>query len=281
MVDIERMIAVAQAAGDLILSMQQAGLRNVRGKASAVDLVTEADVASEGLIRSALAEAYPEVGFWGEESNTPPQTSAFWVVDPIDGTTNFANGLPLFAVNIAYCQGDAPHAAVTLALPARRVYYATLGAGAYLRAPDGQERRLAVNQVVDLSGALLTTGFPYSRAEHADNNLTEHAYFTAHAQAVRCMGSAALDLAHVAAGYFAGYWEAWLKPWDAAAGALLVTEAGGKVTDYWGRPWALRRPTLVASNGQPALHDALITGIHKARASLSARLLVEPDGAAA
>jgi myo-inositol-1(or 4)-monophosphatase len=203
----------------------------------------------------------------------------FWVVDPIDGTTNFANGLDFYAVNIALNRGEETVLGVTLELPARRLYWAVAGQGAYERLADGQDRRLQVNRGGGLGRALLSTGFPYHRTEHEDNNLREFNYFVAHAQGVRCMGSAALDLVNVARGALAGYWEGWLNPWDAAAGALLVREAGGVVTDYSGRPWRLRSKTLVASNGQPALHEALLAGIHHAREGLSARLLPAMEGA--
>lgn len=271
--DLEFLISVAQQAGDQVLAMQDSGLRNIGSKSSEIDLVTEADLASEKLIRAALHARQPDFDFWGEESNEPPNTEFFWVADPIDGTNNFANGLAYFAVNLALCQGDVPLIGVTLELPARRVYYAQAGQGAFVRAPDGREKRLHVNDETTLSRAFLTTGFPYHRGEQIDNNLLEFGYFLARTQGVRCMGSAALDLANVAAGALAGYWEGWLKPWDAAPGVLLVQEAGGLVTDYRGAPWQLRKHTLIASNGNPDLHAALVEGIHTARTELDTPLL--------
>jgi myo-inositol-1(or 4)-monophosphatase len=273
------MLAAAQAAGDLILRMQAEGLRNVRGKSNEIDLVTEADVAAEQSIRTALAARYPSIGFWGEESNQPPAEAAFWVVDPIDGTINFANGLPYCAVNIALQQDGQLMLGVTLELPARHLYWAERGRGAYIRPASGPEVRMAVNDSRRLGRALLTTGFPYHRAEHEDNNLSEFGYFVAHSQGVRCMGSAALDLVNVARGALAGYWEGWLNPWDAAPGVLMVREAGGTVTDYGGAPWHLTSKTLVASNGQAALHEALLEGIRQARRGLSASLLPAAEGA--
>lgn len=272
-------MAAAQAAGDLILRMWAEGLRNVRGKSSEVDLVTEADVAAEQAIRTTLAARFPEIGFWGEESNDPPDEPSFWLVDPIDGTNNFANGLDFYAVNIALHHQGQTVLGVTLELPARRLFWAALGQGAYMRQGDGQDVRLHVNDIDRLGAALLTTGFPYHRAEHEDNNLPEFGYFVGHAQAVRCMGSAAMDLVNVARGAVAGYWEGWLNPWDAAPGVLMVREAGGKVTEYGGAPWQLTSKTLVASNGQPALHDALLEGIRTARRTLRATLLPASEGA--
>ena len=234
--------------------------------------MTEADVASESFIRGALQNRYPDVGFWGEESNLAPISDYFWVVDPIDGTTNFANGLPYFAVNIALNQGPTTLLGVTLELPARKLYFASVGQGAYLRTLDdhGNNRdiQLHVNNVDSLSQAFLTTGFPYHRTDYEDNNLAEFGYFLTRSQGVRCMGTAAMDLVNVARGALTGYWEGWLSPWDAAPGVLMVREAGGQVTDYLGRPWQLTSRSLIASNGQPTLHAALLTGIQTARQSL-------------
>jgi myo-inositol-1(or 4)-monophosphatase len=268
-VDIETVIEVAQAAGHLILQMRSDGLRNVRSKASVIDLVTEADVAAEKLIRDRLYEKHAEIGFWGEESNQVPREELFWVVDPIDGTTNYANGLPFFAVNIALYGHNTGLLGVTLELPAWRVYWAQAGRGAYVREKSGKESRLSVNGVEELDAALLSTGFPYHRAEHSDNNGAEHTHFLARAQGVRCTGSAALDLVYVATGALAGYWESWLSPWDAAPGALLVREAGGRVSDYEGNEWTLTCNNLVASNGRKTLHQALVEGISQARTALT------------
>jgi myo-inositol-1(or 4)-monophosphatase len=266
--EVEAVIAAAREAGRLVLRMQREGLQNVRGKSSQIDLVTEADVASEQLLRATLGERYPQIGFWGEESNRQPTEEYFWVVDPIDGTTNFASGLPFFAVNVALNRRESTLLGVTLELPAGRVYWAVQGRGAYVRDAAG-ERRLSVNEAGDLNGALISTGFPYHRAERADNNGAEFLYFMARTRGVRCMGSAALDLTNVASGALAAYWEGFLQPWDAAPGVLMVREAGGLVTDYSGAAWTLTSANLVASNGQPALHEQLVQGIQSARAGLS------------
>ncbi len=271
-VDLAHVLTVAQQAGDLILAMRAGGLQAIGNKSSATDLVTEADVAAEKLIRGELQRLYPTVGFWGEESNQAPDTEYFWVVDPIDGTTNFANGLDYFAVNIALNQGDVTLLGVTLELPARRLFFARLGGGAFRRDPGG-DVPLHVNRAGDLNRALLSTGFPYHRAEHEDNNLPEFAHFLVRAQDVRSMGSAAMDLVNVASGALAGYWEGWLKAWDAAPGSLIVREAGGQVTDYQGGDWTIFSQTLVASNGRPTLHRALLDGIRTARGTLRATLL--------
>ncbi len=173
---VDAVIDVALRAADLVLSMRAAGLQDVRTKSSASDIVTEADVAAEALIREQLAALAPALGFWGEESNRRPQESAFWVVDPIDGTNNFAMGMPLFAVNIALQDGPRTVIGVTVALPDRRIYWAAAGEGVYLRRPDGVEHRLLVSSADDLADVFLTTGFPYHRAENADNNSAELAH---------------------------------------------------------------------------------------------------------
>jgi myo-inositol-1(or 4)-monophosphatase len=277
-IDIEAVKSAAYQAGALTLDMRRQGLHKIQDKSSTIDLVTEADLAAEQTLRRLLGEIDPSCEFWGEESNQPPDGARFWVVDPIDGTTNFANGLAPYAVNIALWQDGEPALGVTLELPAQRLYCAVRGQGAYVQEYTAQGElseatRVQVNRHDTLNTSLLTTGFPYHRAEHTDNNLAEFGYFFARAQGVRCMGSAAMDLAHVAAGVFAAYWEAWLQPWDAAAGALLVREAGGVVVDYRGAPWQLDSVGLIAHNGQPALHTALLEGVQAARATLTEKLL--------
>jgi myo-inositol-1(or 4)-monophosphatase len=268
--DSETIIAIVQKAGQLVTEMRQTGLQQVQSKSAVIDLVTEADLASEALLRKELQRLYPAVGFWGEESNQPPTEEFFWLVDPIDGTTNFANGLPHYAINVALCQDKNAILAVTLHLPYGNVYWAVASTGAFLRTADGRQQRLEVNDAQQLNRALVTTGFPYHRAESLDNNSAEFAYFLPRCQALRCSGAAALDLAFVANGALAAFWEGWLGPWDAAAGVLLVREAGGQVTDYQGNPWQLPGKTgLIASNGQPTLHTALFSGIQSARAQLT------------
>lgn len=265
---IDAVIDIAERAGKLVRNMRRAGLRDVQSKSTAIDLVTEADLASEAFLRTELGRIDPGAGFWGEESNQRPQERRFWVVDPIDGTVNYANGLEFYAVNVALQEGADCLLGVTVQPPAERVYWAVRGEGAYLREAGVAPVRLMTNQVDQLSRALLTTGFPYNRTEVGDNNTTEFSHFVRSSQGVRCMGAAALDLAHVASGALAGYWEAGLKPWDAAPGVLLVRNAGGRVTDYAGAEWTLASKTLVASNGQAAVHDAMLAVIAAARATI-------------
>lgn len=271
--DREEIINIVQRAGQLVWQMRQAGLQNVQSKSVEIDIVTEADLASEAFLRAELSQRYPHVGFWGEESNQQPTEEFYWLADPVDGTVNFANGVAFYAVNLSLQQQDQILLAVTVEPATGRVYWSERGQGAFVRAADGSQQLLRTSNVDRLSRALLTTGFPYHRASSPDNNTNEFVYFTQHCQGVRCMGSAALDLAHVASGAMAAFWEGWLNPWDACPGVLLVREAGGRVTEYDGREWHIGSKSLVASNGNAALHQAILDGIRQARASLHERKL--------
>lgn len=277
---VEAVVEIASSAADLVLAMQAAGLREISSKSNETDLVTEADSASEHFLRTELASLLPEADFWGEESNQQPQAGLYWLVDPIDGTVNFAHGLPYHAVNIALIEstsGESASAhprvllAVTQQMPYRRIFLARPGHGAFLRDPQWGERRLQVNGAQTLRASFLATGFPYHSGESDDANDLEFAWFSPKCLGLRVLGAAALDIAQVAAGMLAGFWEGWLNPWDCAAGALLVREAGGKVTDFAGNEWEFGAPGFVASNG--LIHNLLIEGIIAARAPLKNRLL--------
>lgn len=259
---------LAGQAGELALTMQRDGLRSIQSKSTANDLVTEADLACETLIRDRLASLTPGFGFWGEESNEQPDDEYFWLVDPIDGTINFAAGLPWFGINIALIHREETFFALSLILPQFDLFWAQAGHGAYLRRRDGEQRRLQVSQATTLSDALLTTGFPYHRAVNEDNNAAEFARIMPICQGVRRMGASSADLAYVASGAFSAYWEGWIKPWDVAPGVLLVREAGGLVTNYDGAPHRLADHSIIASNGQPGVHEPLLRTIQEARSGM-------------
>jgi myo-inositol-1(or 4)-monophosphatase len=265
--DREAIIAVVQRAGQLVSTMRSAGLQHVQSKGVEIDLVTEADLACEVFLREELHRLLPSAGFWGEESNQQPNEELFWIADPVDGTVNFASGVAFYAVNLALQAGDQCLLGITVEPNSGRTYWSEQGGGAHLREASGRQQPLHVNQVDRLSRAMLTTGFPYHRSDPTTNNTREFAYFTQRALGVRCMGSAAMDLAHVASGVMAAYWEAGLKPWDAVAGALMLREAGGLVTDYQGNTWSYHSKNLVASNGNAALHSLLLDGIAVAQVS--------------
>ena len=256
---------LARQAGELALTMQQDGLRSIHSKSTPNDLVTEADLACETLIRDRLASLTPNFGFWGEESDEQPDDEYFWLVDPIDGTINFAAGVPWFGINIALIHREKTLFGLSLILPQFDLFWAQAGRGAFLRRQNGEQQRLQVSQASSLADALLTTGFPYHRAVNEDNNAAEFARIMPICRGVRRMGASSADLAYVSAGAFSAYWEGWIKPWDVAAGVLLVHEAGGLVTNYAGAPFRLTDHSIIASNGQPGVHQSLLQAIQEAR----------------
>jgi len=190
------------------------------------------------------------------ESVLPP--GGLWIVDPLDGTVNYAHRYPAWGVSISLLVGGRVEVAVTHDPMRGDTYWAERGRGAWC---DG--RRLHVSTVAHLGEALLMTGFPYNRAAGEDNNLAEFGAVMPRVHGVRRAGAAVLDLAHVADGRLEGYWEKHLRPWDWAAGWLLVEEAGGTVTDLEGLPWSLERDSLVATNG--FLHAELLDALQAAR----------------
>ncbi|MCX6030483.1 MAG: inositol monophosphatase family protein [Chloroflexi bacterium] len=265
-------IDLACRAGELTLGYQRRGFAEdeIRTKLNHVDLLTEADLASDRLITEAIRAQYPEHAIYSEESanGSLPDAEWLWIVDPVDGTTNFAHGAPLYGVNIGLAHNGVPLLGVTCDPSAGRVYWAERGRGAWMR-QNGSERRLSVSQTSELRRCLLATGFPPSRLSTADNNLAEFGALELQVHGVRRLGAASIDLAWVADGILDGYWEARLKAWDWLPGYLLVTEAGGRVSDYAGNPWQLTSHTMIASNGQPAVHAALMEEIARARATVT------------
>ncbi|MCB9527389.1 MAG: inositol monophosphatase [Myxococcales bacterium] len=233
----------------------------------AINPVSEADLGAERIITALLADRFPDDRVIAEEGGGHAGTTGrTWYVDPLDGTTNFSHGMPHFCVSIASADARGPRVAV-IAEPLRRWFFsATRGGGAWL---DG--RRLAVSAVTRMERALLATGFPYDRHTAHDNNSHRFAAALRRAQGVRRAGSAALDLAYVAAGWFDGFWEDRLSPWDLAAGVLLVREAGGAVTDFAGEALAITADgagRVVASNGQ--IHQAIVALIAESDAAFAA-----------
>jgi myo-inositol-1(or 4)-monophosphatase len=219
------------------------------------DLVTAADLASEERILDGLSRLAPGVPVLSEERGDPGvRAGALWIVDPLDGTTNFAHGHPLYTVSIALCRDGVPELGVVHAPELGDTWWASRGGGAF---QDGVPIR--VTEEAELVRALLATGFSYEREELSRGALEVFARLLTESREVRRGGSACLDLAHVASGVFAGYWELHLKPHDVAAGALLVREAGGLVTDYAGGEEWLFGESLIA--GSPAIHARLLAEI--------------------
>ena len=227
-----------------------------------VDVVTVADRTVESLIRTRLGEAFPTHGIYGEEGTREGLDREFrWYVDPLDGTTNFAHGFPQFCVSLGLeerpadrpdADGDGALVAAVIYDPLRdELFAAEAGQGAQL---NGKPMR--VSRIPDLAESLLATGFP-SRKRHASPNIHFYQEFTLRSHGVRRAGSAALDLAYVAAGRMEAFWEFNLNPWDTAAGILLVLEAGGTVTDFGGNHFNLDSREILASNG--LIHDELVS----------------------
>ena len=242
------------------------GPQRVRNK-GAIDLVTEADTAAESLIVAELARLHPDHACLAEEggSSGPANAPVRWVVDPLDGTTNFAHGFPHFAVSVAAVAADGRVLAGAVADVMRhQVGVAHKGGGALLHHRGGVQA-LRVSGVAKLADALLGTGFPYDRASQVDNNHAEHDALSLASHGVRRPGAAALDLLYTAAGRLDGYWEAQLKPWDACAGALLVAEAGGVVSGYDGTAFVWDGHHVVASG--PALHSGLLAALSATRSA--------------
>jgi myo-inositol-1(or 4)-monophosphatase len=248
--DAAEALAIARrVVADAVALVRGVAPARVTSKSNPRDLVTEWDTRVEELVRARLAELSPGVAIVGEEGGGDA-TGDRWVVDPIDGTVNFAHGLPLWAVTIALERGGAALAGVVSAPELGWEMWAARGGGAYC---DGA--RLRVSAVDTLDGAMLASGFPYDRAE-TRTNFAEWDAMQCAAGACRRLGAASLDLALVARGMMDGYWEARLHAWDVAAGALMVEEAGGKVSSLTGGPYRSDHGALIASNGR--VHDDIV-----------------------
>jgi myo-inositol-1(or 4)-monophosphatase len=248
-------VETAQAAGELILRHDGLLPGSQRGRAPRMkgprDPVTEADVASERLIVERIRARYPGTAIVAEEeTHDPAGAGLVWYVDPLDGTVNFSQAHPFFAVSIALYRGSEPLVGVVHAPRLRETFAAHAGGGATL---NGQ--RLSGSDKTRLSDALLGTGFAYRRNELADDNVRHFADFVPIVRDLRRGGSAALDLAYVAAGRLDAFWEPHLNAWDVAAGALLVREAGGLVTDFSGGGDWLNGRSVIA--GPKPLHTAM------------------------
>jgi myo-inositol-1(or 4)-monophosphatase len=217
-----------------------------------VDLVTAADRASEKLIVERLRTRWPQYGIVGEEGTRSDVDAEYrWYVDPLDGTTNFAHGYPVFCVSIALVRGDETLEAGVLFDPTRNeLFAAERGKGATLNGHP-----IHVSPIARLAESILGTGFP-SHKRHQNPNIHFYQQLTLLSHGVRRAGSAALDLANVASGRFDGFWEFNLNPWDTAAGVLIVLEAGGRVTRFDGAPFRLDSHEVLASNG--LIHDELL-----------------------
>ena len=217
-----------------------------------INLVTEVDHKSEDLIIKSLTQSFPHHSILSEEREIIERGSPYkWIVDPLDGTTNFAHGFPIFCVTVALEYEGEVILGVIYNPNLEELFIAENKKGAFLN-----NKKISVSKTAKLSASLLATGFPYDIRTNKNNNLNHFSNFALRAQAVRRAGSAALDLAYLACGRFDGFWEFKLAPWDSAAGVLLVQEAGGKVTDYKGKELDIYQGEILASNGR--IHQEMI-----------------------
>lgn len=247
-------------AGDI--QMARFGTAMRVDKKGTIDLVTEVDLAVESMFRELVAARFPDHRVLAEELESAGEGDSpyCWIFDPIDGTTNYAHGLPIFCASLALEREERPIVAAVYDPTRRELFTAERGGGARLNGA-----LIRVSDAGTLIDALLCTGFPYNVHETVGEVVGLFGAFVGRARAVRRLGSAALDLCYLAAGRFDGFWEQRLRPWDTAAAALIVEEAGGRVTSFSGAPFQSREGTVVASNGP--LHDEMLGTIRSFHAS--------------
>jgi myo-inositol-1(or 4)-monophosphatase len=253
---LEAMVAAAKAAGaGLMRDRERAGTLDIRRKTGS-DFFSQADLTAEATVRRTLADAAPDFGFLGEEggliAGRDPEST--WIVDPLDGTTNFLRGMPTFAVNIALEQKSEIVAAVTYVPAMEELFHARRGHGAFL---NGQPIRVANGE--GIRDSVLSVGIPFAGKPKQDYFLREMRRLMPQVAGIRRLGAGAIDSAWVAAGRFDAYWEQSVSPWDMAAGALLITEAGGVVSDTAGRPLNIRGGTFLGCT--PTVHAALLEAL--------------------
>jgi myo-inositol-1(or 4)-monophosphatase len=241
----------AVKTGGAVLSNYFGKIKSIDYKGD-IDLVTEADKESERKIISIINDTYPAHRIVAEETGDSRLTSPYkWIIDPLDGTTNYAHGYPCFCVSLAIeYKGEIIYGIIYDPVK-EELFTGEKGKGSHLNGTP-----IAVSAEEELNTSLLCTGFPYDVREDMDSNIRNFRNFLMKAQAVRRDGSAALDLCYTAAGRFDGFWEQKLHPWDVAAGSLIVTEAGGKVTSYCGETFNVYGAEIVASNG--IIHNQML-----------------------
>ncbi len=248
---------LALAAGQIQRERYETGLQ-INTKSATIDLVTEVDKACEALIIEGIQSVFPDDAILAEEGGGQDAANAEWrwIIDPLDGTTNFAHGFPRFCVSIGVERFDQRTIGIVYDPLLDECFEAVAEAGAWLR-----ERRLRVSDEADFGQALVATGFAYDVHTSDDDNLESFRKVVKTARGIRRDGSAALDLCYVAAARLDAYWELKLHPWDVAAGYLILEEAGGRVTDYAGKEADRTGREVVATNGP--LHDALLSQIER------------------
>ncbi len=241
---VQRVGLTAALKGAKILRSYFGNVTHISQK-GVIDLVTEADVNSEHAIIETIKGVFPDHSILAEESGLNDQTSPCqWIIDPLDGTTNYAHGVGLFAISIAFAMNQSIVFAIVLNPITQELFTATHGNGAMLN-----NQRINVSTTEKVSESLLVTGFPYNLKTAFDPLIKRFSNCLNAAQGVRRLGSAALDLCYVACGRFDGFWEQQLHPWDTAAGILIAREAGAVITDFSNRPFTIEKKEIVATNG--------------------------------
>ena len=254
--DILQIVEVISRQAGAVLMEGYGNVRHIQQK-GVIDLVTEFDRRSEEVILSSIQHEFPDHAILAEESGHHHTISEYqWVIDPLDGTTNFAHGIPIFAVSIALLKNNSPVVGVAYDPFRDEMFSAEAGHGATLN-----NRPIHVSSQTDLGQAVLSTGFPYDLRINPRNNLSQFVQFQLRTQAVRHLGAAALDCAWTAMGRLDGYWEYGVKPWDVGAGALIVREAGGRVTSIEGEETFLSDETILVSNS--LLHGQMLRVLHE------------------
>jgi len=249
-------ISAGRAAGKLLLEYAQSGF-HIHHK-NPINLVTDADHAAEQLIIGHIRDRFPEHRFLAEEQGRIEQSPSpyLWIIDPLDGTTNFAHGYPAYCVSIGLEYRGHCILGVVFDPSRNELFTAIEGSGAQLN-----NHPIHVSSTTTLGDSLLVTGFAYDIRETTRNNLDHFAKFALKCQGLRRTGSAALDLCYVAAGRFDGFWEVRLNPWDMAAGSVIVREAQGRLSDFSGTDLSIYGQELVASNGH--IHDGMLAVLHE------------------
>ncbi len=256
---IEELIRLAKGAGKIL--KDGFGKQHEIKMKGIIDLVTEIDKQSEDYLIGRIHNMHPSDMITGEESgiHRSEGSASQWLLDPLDGTLNYAHGVPIFSVSIAYAKDGVVQMGVVYDPMQDECFSAVRGKGAFLN-----EKQIHVSAVEEMVGAMLCTGFPYDVHTNEENNLNYFASFVKSSQAVRRLGSAALDLCYVAAGRLDGFWELSLNAWDIAAGMLIVEEAGGVNTNMAGEPITLEPPFSIVSS-TPALHPQMMEIIEESR----------------
>jgi myo-inositol-1(or 4)-monophosphatase len=241
---------ISRTAGKILLNFFRENIEIKSKKGS--ELVTTADIKSEEYIIKELEERYPHIGILAEESNSKDvENNNIFLIDPLDGTHNFAYGIPFFCISIALqLEGEVVIGVVYDPIH-EELFSCVKNCGAYLNG-----KTIRVSERIRLNDSILATGFPYIREFKDNSNIPEFSEFLMKTRGLRRLGSAALDLAYVACGRLDGFWEKYLNPWDIAAGGILVIEAGGKVTNFCSSNWDVKKDNIIASNGK--IHNEMI-----------------------